>query len=108
MWKLYERRERYLGSQEIKARAEKKGLLKEATPREMILNYAIQNSDEIQLGDWFYEIGMEPIADSGGRLSMFDVRRSYDGWDDGLKLNGSWTNPNDEWYSDDEFLFAFR
>ena len=48
-------------------------------------------------------IGMEPIADSDGDLSVFDVERD----DSDLWLSGCRSDPDDVWDPSDQWLFRF-
>ena len=49
-------------------------------------------------------VAMNPIADSGGALELFSVKRN----DSGLWLDGYFFNPGNIWYAHYRFVFARR
>ena len=96
----------YLTTGEVKGRLTELGLLDKdnPTPPEIAAYYALQNGDTIDMYEWVYEIGMEPVADSDGRPSVFDVDRD----ERGVRLYDRCINSGDEWYSDYGLLVSVR
>jgi hypothetical protein len=85
---------------QIERRAKELGL--ELCPPDTGPNYRLQYKDQ-PLNEWV-RVGMKPIHDSVDDPDVFDLGRI----DDGLWLNGSWANPDDEGDPDDQFVFRFR
>lgn len=61
-------------------------------------------NDYDQKVGWYY-IAMEPIADSGGRPSVFSVERVVGG---GRWLNTPWAYPRAQWSLDNRLVFRLR
>jgi len=91
---------------EIYKEAEKLGLElcpPEVGPR-LRLRYEEVFKREQARGDYFY-VGMKPLGDFNGRLSVFNVNRRSDGrrW-----LNHNWAEPEKWWSPKHEFVFRAR
>lgn len=84
-------------TKELFARAKKYGL--ELCPPETGPIYRLSHPDQ-PMGDWFY-VGMEPVTDSVGRPSVFDVNHD----EGGPGLSDRWALPFDLWYLGYSFLF---
>ncbi len=84
--------------QQICDRAEKLGL--EKCPREV--GPALRLAYQDQPNDEWLLVAMEPEADSGGSLDVFDVGRG----DDELWLDARWFYPRHTWRGDDQFVFV--
>lgn len=85
---------------EIYTRAEKLGL--ELCPAEVALALRLEYQDQ-PLREWIY-VGMNTIADSDGYPGVFKLDRCGDG----LWLDDSWADPDDEWYPGDAFVFLIK
>lgn len=90
----------YPTTSEIYKKAQDLGL--ELCPAEVGPQYRLQNRNQ-PLGEWF-NIGMKPIPDSDGYPHVF--RLEHD--DDGLWLDGHWTEPARDWRPEREFVFSLR
>ncbi len=84
---------------QIYGRAKEIGL--ELCPSEVGPQLRLQYQDQPN-GEWAL-IGMEPIADSGGRLCVFGVKR----YGSSLWLDGDWGHPDFFWLPDDLWVFVF-
>lgn len=85
---------------EVYAKANELGL--DLCPAEVGPHLRLKNTDQ-PLGEW-YLIGMKQIAVRHGHSHVFYlVRHEY-----GLWLSHYWAEPGNEWYPDDEFVFALR
>jgi len=83
---------------DIYAAAKKRGL--ELCPNEVGPELRLQYEDQSK-GEWVI-IGMEPITDSDGALSLFSVE--HDG--NGLWLYTDYDSPDYIWNGDDRFVFV--
>ena len=82
---------------QIYDRAKEFGL--ELCPPEVGPQLRLQYKDQPN-GEWVL-IGMDPITDSDGDLSVFGVRRD----DSGLWLDSDWGSPAYVWHPDDRWVF---
>lgn len=91
--------------EQIYARANELGL--DLCPAEVGPQLRLQYKD--QSNDEWLVIAMEPIADSGGCLRLFHVRRSaWRSASSGLWLLSCYGGPDSVWSSDIQFVFSRR
>ena len=85
---------------EVYKRIEELGL--ELCPAETGPQLCLKYADQ-PLNEWV-RIGMKQIADRDGYPDVFCLKR----YGDGLWLDNRWTDPEDRWYTDYEFVFRLR
>lgn len=87
---------------DIYKRAIESGL--ELCPAEVGPQAALQFGSQLKNGEWFL-VGMEPITDSRGNLSVFNVKRYGDGE---LWLGANYGDPGHFWRAGHRWVFLRR